>query len=164
MKLVKHFNQFNLLYLELMIKRIIFGLALISMGFIGSCTKDEANPDDITGKNNQQIFMMKTWRSISFTDSSFNGVEETLSECDKDDQYTFTSTTKYTWKANGVCNPDDETTKEVSWSMKDPAGKEVFFFGYTWTIEKISGTDIVLRRRYLDNQANVITWRMTLIK
>jgi hypothetical protein len=48
--------------------------------------------------------------------------------------------------------------------MKDPAGKEVFFFGYTWTIEKISGTDIVLRRRYLDNQANVITWRMTLIK
>ena len=64
MKLVKHFNQFNLLYLELMIKRIIFGLALISMGFIASCTKDkdETDPDDITGKNNQQIFMMKTWR------------------------------------------------------------------------------------------------------
>lgn len=147
-----------------MMKRILFGLALVSMGFIGSCTKEEADPDDITGKNNQQIFMMKTWRSISFTDSSDNGVIETLNECDKDDQYTFTSGTKYTWKANGVCNSTDETSKEVSWSMKDPAGSEVFFFGYTWVIEKIAGTDIVLRRRYLDNQARVITWRFTLIK
>lgn len=147
-----------------MMKKIAFAVALAATAFIASCGKEGNNPDDITGKTNQEIFMMKTWKSVSFTDSSSEGIIETMGACDKDDTYTFTSTTKCLWKANQKCNsePDQE---EIDWSMTSPDAKYVkFLHGYDWYIEKISGTDIVLRYYYQTHQGDINTWKVTLVK
>jgi hypothetical protein len=150
-------------------RKVILGLALVAVGFIASCGKDSittaADPNDITGKNNQQIFQMHSWRSISFTDSSGkSGVQETFLACDKDDIYKFTTATSYNLDPGAnKCDPTSTPTDEP-WYMSDPAGKDVNFMGFDWVIENISGTNMVLRRRWINNQGDEITWRISLAK
>lgn len=149
-------------------RKIYLGLTLLAVGFIASCSKDSstaADPNDITGKTNQQIFQMHAWRSISFTDSSgTGGVIETYNACDKDDIYTFTSASSYNWNpGSNKCDPTSTAT-DVSWNMVDPAGKIVNIMNYDWTIENISATNIVLRRRWINNQGADICWRLTFAK
>jgi len=148
-------------------RKVFLGLALVAVGFIASCGKDSTTADanDITGKNNQQIFQMHTWRGISFTDSSGkSGVQETYTACDKDDVYTFTSATSYNWNPGAnKCDPTS-TPVDAAWNMSDPAGKNVNFMNYDWVIENISATNVVLRRRWINNQGDEITWRLSLAK
>jgi hypothetical protein len=148
-----------------MLRKFFYGLALLSMVFIASCEKDPANEDDITGKTKQEVFKMRTWRSISFTDSSSAGVEETYGPCEKDDTYQFTSNTAVTWKNNSVkCDPSDPTTDNLSWSMASADDNFVNLIGYKWYIEKMTGTEIVLRYYYETHQGDINTWRLTLVK
>ena len=155
-------------------RKVIFGLSLIAVGFIASC-KEESNSgtsDDITGKTTQQVMMMRAWKTTSFKDSSENGTIETYDVCSRDDSYQFTSTTAYTWNDNSVkCNETDPSTSTGTWSMPDPTGKIVFidnikFLGNTvkWVVESMSASTIVLRFRGIDNSGKDITWRLTLSK
>jgi hypothetical protein len=146
-----------------MMKNIVFAVALAATAFIASCADESNNPDDITGKTNQEVFMMRTWKSVSFTDSSSEGIIETMNACDKDDTYTFTSTSKCLWKANGKCNTEPDQD-EISWSMTSPDAKYVkFLYDYDWYIEKMTGTDIVLRYYYQTHQGDINTWKVTLV-
>ena len=78
------------------------------LSLVVSCSKED-DSYSITGKTKQEVFMMRTWKSTSWTDSSATGTMETLSDCEMDDTYTFTSKTKCLWKGNSnKCNSTEE--------------------------------------------------------
>ena len=156
-------------------RKVLFGLAMMATLYIASCGKDDggsSSSDDITGKTTQQVFMMHSWKTTSFKDSSENGVIESYDACSRDDSYQFTSATAYTWNDNSnKCDPSNPATANGSWSMPDPAGKivlinEIKFLGKTceWYVEQMSGTSILLRFRGIDNSGKDVTWRLTLSK
>lgn len=156
-------------------RKVLFGLSLIAVGFIASCGKDDSSSgssDDITGKTTQQVMMMHAWKTTSFKDSSENGTVETYDVCSRDDSYQFTSPTAYTWYDNSVkCDPTAPASATGTWSMPSPSGKIVLidnikFLGQTvqWVVESMSASSIVLRFRGIDNSGKDITWRMTLTK
>lgn len=150
-------------------KQIIFAAAVLAMGFLASCGKDSTSSTgngniDITGKTKQQVFMMQPWRSISFKDSSSAGIQETFLDCEKDDVYTFKTTTSVNWQAKTKCNAGDPDTADSNWAMADPNGSTVNFMTFDWVIESMTSTNIVLRRRYINNQGADICWRLTLAK
>ncbi len=150
-------------------------MAMMATLYIASCGKDDggsSSSDDITGKTTQQVFMMHSWKTTSFKDSSENGVIESYDACSRDDSYQFTSATAYTWNDNSVkCDPTNPSTANGSWSMPDPAGKivyinEIKFLGKTcmWYVEQMSASTILLRFRGIDNSGKDVTWRLTLSK
>jgi hypothetical protein len=49
--------------------------------------------------------------------------------------------------------------------MTSPDAKYVkFLYDYDWYIEKMTGTDIVLRYYYQTHQGDINTWKVTLVK
>ena len=145
-------------------------MAMLALGMLASCSKESTSTTngngniDITGKTTQEVFMMQPWRSISWKDSSSKGTMETFLPCQNDDVYKFTSTTSYTITNNTKCDPTDPSESTDVWSMADPAGKELTFMTYKWTVESMTSTNIVMRRRWIDNQGNDICWRLTFAK
>ena len=107
--------------------------------------------------------MMRTWKSTSWTDSTSSGTIETLSACEMDDTYTFTSKSKCLWKGNSnKCNSGEDAQAESDWSMSDPNGGKILFQDIEWDILSLTANKIILRYFYETRTGEVNTWRYTL--
>lgn len=123
---------------------------------ISACKKDDPSgsnttvkPADITGKTNQQVFMIQKWTLISWRDSSHAQDAEAITACSKDDKYEFKTTTKFTQnRGTSKCDPMEKLEEDYSWSMASANATKVTIFGFTYDIVKMTGEKIELRREF----------------
>lgn len=140
----------------------LLGMTLMLLSLVVSCSKED-DSYSITGKTQQEVFMMRTWKSTSWTDSTSSGTLETLSACEMDDTYTFTSKTKCLWKGNSnKCNSAEDAQAESEWSMSDPNGGKIMFQDIEWDILSLTANKIILRYFYETRTGETNTWRYTL--
>lgn len=139
------------------VKHIILAISVLSLTLGSACkkktddpgTNNTGKPADITGKTNQQVFMIQKWTIKSWRDSSLNGDFGALENCNKDDKYEFKTTTSYQLnRGTSKCDPSEDLTQNFSWSMASPTSDKVTVFGYTYDIVRVSGESIELRRYF----------------
>lgn len=135
-------------------KLFIIAAALGILG-VAACKKSSTSSNtsggniDISGKTKQEVFMMQKWKIGSWTDSNSNlGLQDLLDACEKDDSYTFSTTTSYLLDRGACKNSSDKQTETFPWSMPSSNSTSVTFFTYNFTIVNQTSTTITLTRQY----------------
>lgn len=133
-------------------KNSVIGLLAVSgLLFAAACKKkgsDDGNID-ISGKTNQQVFMMQPWKVGSWIDSTSTGKDDALDPMMKDDKFTFNSTTQYIHDRFSTRASGEAATENEPWSMTSANASTVTLMGATYTILGKTSTAITLSRTYM---------------
>lgn len=138
-------------------KNYLLTIGLAGLILVSACKKETTSTTtdstpSITGKTNQQIFMMQKWFLKSWRDSTLTADSDAVEACMKDDTYEFKTTTLYILDRKGTyCSQGEPATENYSWSMPSATSTSVNVFGQTYTIESMTGDLITLTREYPAN-------------
>jgi hypothetical protein len=137
-------------------KYYLLALGLVLLG-AAACKKKTTNNNttggniDITGKSKQEVFMMQKWKVGAWVDSSeLFPNQDVLDQCQKDDSYSFFSTSAYTLDRGTCKNSGELQTENLAWSMPSANSTSVTIWGLTFTIVSQTSTTITIQRTYTD--------------
>lgn len=143
-------------------KKILLMMTVVGVLLTSACKKDSDDSadkaPDVSGKTNQQIFMIQPWKVYTWRDSSVAGDFENIESCAKDDVYTFKTTTLLQLTANTKCDPMQSATEDYAWSMSSPTANTVNIWGFSWSIVKINGDKIELRKTTPDEITSIVVF------
>ncbi|MBL7812586.1 MAG: hypothetical protein JNL57_10220 [Bacteroidetes bacterium] len=137
-------------------KKLSLILSAAMLLLFAACEKKTKTPSDpgdpnVTGKTNQQIFMIQPWTMSSWVDSSSAGVVNNMESCNLDDYYTFKTTTSYEVnQGSNVCAGSPQTQNNP-WAMSSASANQVTMFTWVWDIVTITGGKIVITNKQFDN-------------
>jgi hypothetical protein len=129
---------------------IAAGIGIIAAGACKKKSTDNNGNIDISGKTNQQVFMMQPWKIGSWTDSTAtSGKVDALDPLLKDDKFTFNTTTTYFQERGANRASGEPATSTEPWSMVSANASEVTLMGGTYSIIGKSSTFISLSRTFM---------------